>query len=1048
MGGFDISLFNGTYKNIIDDVADIAAKRGQHPGTDPAQQQAEGAQNARPPSAPADVADKIARLVKNFPVDKGAVTLDDLKSVKKAGLPKALKSAYAEATALVKDAQKSLNAVGKLTGNELADAFLIYGEGKTFKELKEQLQNDYDSLKGKIDPNTGEKLETLSNRTEEELETLPPETRREVETLKHLDMQIGDVEGKLRDLTDRWNTTRSFPKRKAQENWAAVDKAIADQENLSAKLLEMINAATDDTVKEMLETLMIRADSRASELSSLVLQMTELAKEKPNSLLQPQDDTQAHEEIKGRSAESLMADMSVAMHDNLDAAAVLVSDDSLGVNALVDNLEGLDRDASPLPAKAKDGKLSQADLLRQFREVEGSLNKLRTPAPVKKGPPVINPNAGKMDAPLARNLFEAVTAGRERINNKAKVTAQRKRTDLHARIFGNASETLSDIRRTYFWEHFAAKSPKLVAFGNALENLLTCSENLAKEPSSGNLKAFRKAKETFFDLTGLDRKNSKNAQDFEKELDNLLNKQTDDERMAFQDKFTEDAKKLPQEVRNYDFRFLTAITSDIDDPLDYLLGLFTLNHKDDKGNDLLVDELGQMERYASQMTDKTFESAFTQNGISGADFRHLILNQPLSGVIEAHVYGKDAPAEMFETECLDDFITKKEKLGAGNANTVWRVTYKLPDGRTEQRVFKDEISDYIGSNTLALAEGAWKSTHQMVKINYAAAETAKILGTPNAVTKVKAAMCEGSYGLLMDKAPGQSANDLGKSVPLNYSKPSDLRDLSPAAKILADIKKDGYNSNDQVQCSFVGSLAKGTCELAWNDLITGQGDRHAENYFVDTDLDGKAVVTGIDNDMCFPAYKTGLLTYHLEGANLKHFKEALLKWYEGPGGNTDEVKIAEILKDAGIRNSKSSLDITITDKTPANIRAALRRSLGIWSGAVLPPYISRTMRDNLLNKANQNQLRNLWKNTLDDAAYKAAVNRLEEIVSHVSKMDPENILDDDAWGNPEVINRIMSNPVTGGFSSNKHCTGAYEDALANSRSLLDRDFGDFIDDVI
>jgi hypothetical protein len=42
------------------------------------------------------------------------------------------------------------------------------------------------------------------------------------------------------------------------------------------------------------------------------------------------------------------------------------------------------------------------------------------------------------------------------------------------------------------------------------------------------------------------------------------------------------------------------------------------------------------------------------------------------------------------------------------------------------------------------------------------------------------------------------------------------------------------------------------CRLEWADVLSGQVDRHQNNYFVDIDLQGGHVqVTGIDNDACF-----------------------------------------------------------------------------------------------------------------------------------------------------------------------------------------------------
>ncbi len=45
-----------------------------------------------------------------------------------------------------------------------------------------------------------------------------------------------------------------------------------------------------------------------------------------------------------------------------------------------------------------------------------------------------------------------------------------------------------------------------------------------------------------------------------------------------------------------------------------------------------------------------------------------------------------------------------------------------------------------------------------------------------------------------------------------------------------------------------------------------EGDRHGRNYMVDVGEDLTVEVKAIDNDQSFPAYRTGLRTYRLEGA--------------------------------------------------------------------------------------------------------------------------------------------------------------------------------------
>ena len=66
-----------------------------------------------------------------------------------------------------------------------------------------------------------------------------------------------------------------------------------------------------------------------------------------------------------------------------------------------------------------------------------------------------------------------------------------------------------------------------------------------------------------------------------------------------------------------------------------------------------------------------------------------------------------------------------------------------------------------------------------------------------------------------------------------------------------------------------GLLQQAT-DLSWLDLLCGQSDRHMANYFVNVDrTTGKPTVFGIDNDMSFPRYKTGLTKFTFRGASAR-----------------------------------------------------------------------------------------------------------------------------------------------------------------------------------
>jgi hypothetical protein len=167
-------------------------------------------------------------------------------------------------------------------------------------------------------------------------------------------------------------------------------------------------------------------------------------------------------------------------------------------------------------------------------------------------------------------------------------------------------------------------------------------------------------------------------------------------------------------------------------------------------------------------------------------------------------------------------LGEPKKLGSGAFNTVFAVQLRNPGGTRFDAVFKP----------LSLTEKGWVSTEtgipldnpQIAMRNIATATYASALGfdvipdTRVALLKTPSDQADPStpkLGLVMQRAAGETA---AKSTASTLDRPAVAREVT---------------------------------KLQLLDHLTGQGDRHGENYFVNVDPDGRVKVTGIDNDQCF-----------------------------------------------------------------------------------------------------------------------------------------------------------------------------------------------------
>ncbi len=189
-----------------------------------------------------------------------------------------------------------------------------------------------------------------------------------------------------------------------------------------------------------------------------------------------------------------------------------------------------------------------------------------------------------------------------------------------------------------------------------------------------------------------------------------------------------------------------------------------------------------------------------------------------------------------------NLVGEPTKLGAGQFNTVFAVKLEDSVGKSFDGVFKPLASEEMG--WAAHAMGIPKDDPQVAMRNLATLDYAQKLGIdviPDTHLAVFSTGLESKkLGLVMERAGGTQAYRADAKV---FSR----------ADVCAEVTK-----------------------LQLLDHLTGQGDRHGGNYFIDATSSRPAVVTGIDNDQCFGAKLT-------RPGSIRYSKDSAHKGFRGTG---------------------------------------------------------------------------------------------------------------------------------------------------------------------
>lgn len=425
------------------------------------------------------------------------------------------------------------------------------------------------------------------------------------------------------------------------------------------------------------------------------------------------------------------------------------------------------------------------------------------------------------------------------------------------------------------------------------------------------------------------------------------------------------------------------------------------------------DTYSMAKRVAAELRER--RAAWANGGtdkLSGEDVVNAFRNNAkVSMLIEARVNG--ANENDLNPQLCDENLVDMKRLGAGAANTVYKMTYKMEDGSTKDFVFKPDLGGRIGFQNLRISARAYSDTQQAVKHNTATCDVAAFLGLDRFTGRNYATVHNGQYGLLMEMAPGTEA------AKISTSRNPDVRRKFTDQKI-------------------VGALARELNDLRWLDLATGQGDRHVENYLVDFGADGKTPrVTAIDNDLSFTPYLVGVGKFNVnyDSQRLNNFSRNLrdaFKISEGSRGRRHY--------EAYMRELQANNYIVDTKHASKEVLCALNHTFGFHSVA-LPKQMSRALHDKLTSLTDdqiQSFALKLQQNIDRQEAIDATVQRLKDLREIARAYENEGkIVEDEAWLTDK---NVLKRETTLDFPIGPFSTIVDKDAAYTTASILSRDF--------
>ena len=349
-----------------------------------------------------------------------------------------------------------------------------------------------------------------------------------------------------------------------------------------------------------------------------------------------------------------------------------------------------------------------------------------------------------------------------------------------------------------------------------------------------------------------------------------------------------------------------------------------------------------------------------------------------SSVVEARARGLAARDVNPANE--DTNIASERMLGAGAAGSVYELT--RTDGT--KVVFKGETESRTGLSSIAGGGGhSYASSQTTANLNIAAKNASVALGMGDLIVDYSVGMHNGVFGFYMEKAKGMTAHAMAEAGLFSSSSASD------GGLSAKEIKKLPLEQRKQIKADIRRELNR----LQWLDLVTGQVDRHNENYFIHVDRDThKVTVKGIDNDAGYSQYRTGAVKFTLDKDRSGVFNYCLLDIAKKIDPHNVQGVVQDLLKDPGITSEgKGRHTVYTIDASKVKNKVLAKAICGVTGAQTLavPDKIDSETYDALMALKSGEKREAYLKSIrprLSEASYNAAVSRLDNVIAHAEQL--------------------------------------------------------------
>ena len=345
--------------------------------------------------------------------------------------------------------------------------------------------------------------------------------------------------------------------------------------------------------------------------------------------------------------------------------------------------------------------------------------------------------------------------------------------------------------------------------------------------------------------------------------------------------------------------------------------------------------------------------------------------------------GWGATEDMVDVNISDANLVETKPLGHGAFNQVVLCKYRQPDGTMKSYVFKSEISGEQGfPDSCGMCEG-YSQLQSIVHLNAATRKIGELLGTPEVCVDAKVGCLNGRFGLFMELAPGQSVSDM-------LDKPG--KDYGDAAKGKIGALTPGQKT------VLRGKMMRAIVDLAWNDWLSGQGDRHYGNFLFRIGGNQSFTLKGVDNDMSFSTWRLGMTKFRLVGRQLKEFLKSLANQDIVDSPSVDALRAVADIDAVEIAADDSSVTVELSEA--AFLSSAVHDATGFQS-LYKPMVISRSMYQRLKQlEADPSQLDRTLGPHVSPEAIEVTKLRLKEMVAHADMLaTKKRVLSDEMWMN-------------------------------------------------